>query len=91
MFITQAATCRFYRVAALFLAKFRRRRHLRDRAIAETAEYMREIYLDPAGQSGAMVRSRIAEVTEAVRSGDIFIGGLMGDRWTRLGSDDFGH
>ncbi|MFD2055989.1 hypothetical protein ACFSQT_23865 [Mesorhizobium calcicola] len=42
------------RVAALFLTKFRRRRrHLLDRAIAETAEYMREIYLDPAGQSGA--------------------------------------
>ncbi|UVK45575.1 hypothetical protein BPNPMPFG_001124 [Mesorhizobium sp. AR07] len=39
---------------------------------------------------GTMVRSRIAEVTEAVRSGDIFIGGLMGDRWTRLSSDDFG-
>jgi hypothetical protein len=38
---------------------------------------------------GTMVRSRIAEVTEAVRSGDIFIGGLMGDRWTRLSSDDF--
>ncbi|RVA17682.1 hypothetical protein EN935_36300, partial [Mesorhizobium sp. M7D.F.Ca.US.004.03.1.1] len=41
-------------VAALFLTKFRqRRRHLLDRAIAETADYMREIYLDPAGQSGA--------------------------------------
>lgn len=39
---------------------------------------------------GTMVRSRIAEVTEAVRSGDIFIGGLVGDRWTRLSSDDFG-
>lgn len=39
---------------------------------------------------GTMVRSRMAEVTEAVRSGDIFIGGLMGDRWTRLSSDDFG-
>jgi hypothetical protein len=39
---------------------------------------------------GTMVRSRIAEVTEAVRSSDIFIGGLMGDRWTRLSSDDFG-
>ncbi|TPM37189.1 hypothetical protein [Mesorhizobium sp. B2-3-4] len=39
---------------------------------------------------GTMVRSRIPEVTEAVRSGDIFIGGLMGDRWTRLSSDDFG-
>ncbi|TIT69011.1 MAG: hypothetical protein E5W90_01540 [Mesorhizobium sp.] len=39
---------------------------------------------------GTMVRSRIAEVTEAVRSGDIAIGGLMGDRWTRLSSDDFG-
>jgi hypothetical protein len=39
---------------------------------------------------GTMVRSRIAEVTEAVRSGDIFIGGLIGDRWTRLSSDDFG-
>ncbi len=38
---------------------------------------------------GTMVRSRIAEVTEAVRSGDIFIGGVMGDRWTRLSSDDF--
>ncbi|RVB80945.1 hypothetical protein ENZ75_14455, partial [Mesorhizobium sp. M7A.F.Ca.CA.002.04.1.1] len=41
------------RVAALFLTKFRRRRrHLLDRAIAETAAYMREIYLDPAGHSG---------------------------------------
>ncbi|TJX42308.1 MAG: hypothetical protein E5W21_24230, partial [Mesorhizobium sp.] len=41
------------RVAALFLTKFRRRRRrLLDRAIAETAEYMRKIYLDPAGQSG---------------------------------------
>jgi len=39
---------------------------------------------------GTMVRSRIPEVTEAVRSGDIFIGGLIGDRWTRLSSDDFG-
>ncbi len=42
------------RVAALFLTKFRRRRrHLLDRAIAETAEYMRKIYLDPAGQPSA--------------------------------------
>ena len=40
---------------------------------------------------GTMVRSRIPEVTQAVRAGDIFIGGLMGDRWTRLSSDDFGH
>ena len=39
---------------------------------------------------GTMVRSRIPEVMEAVRSGDIFIGGVMGDRWTRLSSDDFG-
>ncbi|WP_292113393.1 hypothetical protein [Mesorhizobium sp.] len=39
---------------------------------------------------GTMVRSRIAEVAEAVRTGDIFVGGLMGDRWTRLSSDDFG-
>ncbi|MDG4875706.1 hypothetical protein P9273_11420 [Mesorhizobium sp. WSM4935] len=39
---------------------------------------------------GTMVRSGVAEVTEAVRSGDIFIGGVMGDRWTRLSSDDFG-
>jgi len=39
---------------------------------------------------GTMVRSRIAGVAEAVRSGDIFIGGVMGDRWTRLSSDDFG-
>ncbi len=39
---------------------------------------------------GTMVRSLVAEVTEAVRSGDIFVGGLMGDRWTRLSSDDFG-
>lgn len=39
---------------------------------------------------GTMVRSRIAEVAEAVRCGDIFIGGLIGDRWTRLSSDDFG-
>lgn len=39
---------------------------------------------------GTMVRSRIPEVAQAVRSGDIFIGGLMGDRWTRLSSDDFG-
>jgi hypothetical protein len=46
------------------------------------------LFLRYAG--GTMVRSRIAEVTEAVRSGDIFIGGLMGDRWTRLSSDDFG-
>ena len=42
------------RVAALFLTKFRRRRrHLLDRAIVETAEYMRKIYLDPVGQPGA--------------------------------------
>ncbi|BCG80280.1 hypothetical protein MesoLj113b_38220 [Mesorhizobium sp. 113-3-3] len=39
---------------------------------------------------GTMVRSRIPEVAQAVRSGDIFIGGLVGDRWTRLSSDDFG-
>lgn len=39
---------------------------------------------------GTMVRSRITEVAEAVRAGDIFIGGLTGDRWTRLSSDDFG-
>ncbi|MER8695203.1 hypothetical protein NKI77_03405 [Mesorhizobium opportunistum] len=49
----------------------------------------RNVFFRYAG--GTMVRSRIAEVTEAVRSGDIFIGGLMGDRWTRLSSDDFGH
>ncbi|MBB6411010.1 hypothetical protein [Mesorhizobium sangaii] len=48
----------------------------------------RNVFFRYAG--GTMVRSRIAEVTEAVRSGDIFIGGLMGDRWTRLSSDDFG-
>jgi len=48
----------------------------------------KNVFLRYAG--GTMVRSRIAEVTEAVRSGDIFIGGLMGDRWTRLSSDDFG-
>jgi len=48
----------------------------------------RNLFFRYAG--GTMVRSRIAEVTEAVRSGDIFIGGLMGDRWTRLSSDDFG-
>src|SRR5882724_1916906 len=41
------------RVAALFLTKFRRRRrHLLDRAIVETAEYMRKIYLDPDGRPG---------------------------------------
>ncbi|MBZ9659530.1 hypothetical protein LB523_10780 [Mesorhizobium sp. ESP-6-4] len=48
----------------------------------------KDVFFRYAG--GTMVRSRIAEVTEAVRSGDIFIGGLMGDRWTRLSSDDFG-
>ncbi|TIN29876.1 MAG: hypothetical protein E5Y31_10240 [Mesorhizobium sp.] len=48
----------------------------------------RNVFFRYAG--GTMVRSRIAEVTEAVRSGDIFIGGLIGDRWTRLSSDDFG-
>ncbi|MBZ9668860.1 hypothetical protein [Mesorhizobium sp. ES1-3] len=48
----------------------------------------RNLFFRYAG--GTMVRSRIPEVTEAVRSGDIAIGGLMGDRWTRLSSDDFG-
>ncbi|MBZ9767910.1 MULTISPECIES: hypothetical protein [unclassified Mesorhizobium] len=48
----------------------------------------KDVFFRYAG--GTMVRSRIAEVIEAVRSGDIFIGGLMGDRWTRLSSDDFG-
>ncbi|WP_246678814.1 hypothetical protein [Mesorhizobium sp. B2-5-7] len=48
----------------------------------------RNVFFRYAG--GTMVRSRIAEVTQAVRSGDIAIGGLMGDRWTRLSSDDFG-
>ncbi|QPC95227.1 hypothetical protein GA829_20355 [Mesorhizobium sp. INR15] len=49
----------------------------------------RNLFFRYAG--GTMVRSRNAEVTEAVRSGNIFIGGVMGDRWTRLSSDDFGH
>ncbi|WP_245512350.1 MULTISPECIES: hypothetical protein [unclassified Mesorhizobium] len=48
----------------------------------------KDVFFRYAG--GTMVRSRIAEVAEAVRTGDIFIGGLMGDRWTRLSSDDFG-
>ncbi|WP_181178185.1 hypothetical protein [Mesorhizobium sp. B4-1-3] len=48
----------------------------------------KNVYFHYAG--GTMVRSRVAEVAEAVRSGDIFVGGLMGDRWTRLSSDDFG-
>jgi len=48
----------------------------------------RNLFFRYAG--GTMVHSRIPEVTQAVRSGDIFIGGLMGDRWTRLSSDDFG-
>ncbi|WP_027146368.1 hypothetical protein [Mesorhizobium sp. WSM3626] len=48
----------------------------------------RNLFFRYAG--GTMVRSRIPGVTEAVRSGDIAIGGLMGDRWTRLSSDDFG-
>ena len=48
----------------------------------------KDVYFRYAG--GTMVRSRIAEITEAVRAGDIFIGGVMGDRWTRLSSDDFG-
>ncbi|TPL88290.1 hypothetical protein FJ941_05190 [Mesorhizobium sp. B2-3-13] len=48
----------------------------------------RNLFFRYAG--GTMVRSRIPDVTEAVRSGDIAIGGLMGDRWTRLSSDDFG-
>ncbi|MES0203097.1 hypothetical protein [Mesorhizobium australicum] len=48
----------------------------------------RNVFFRYAG--GTMVRSRIAEVAQAVRSGDIAIGGLMGDRWTRLSSDDFG-
>ena len=44
------------RVAALFLTKFRRRRRrLLDRAIEETASYMRRIYLDP-GESNALVQ-----------------------------------
>ncbi|MBZ9706127.1 hypothetical protein LB543_05255 [Mesorhizobium sp. ESP7-2] len=38
----------------------------------------RNLFFRYAG--GTMVRSRIPEVTEAVRSGDIAIGGLMGDR-----------
>src|SRR4051794_28646363 len=42
-------------VAALFLTKFRRRRHLLDRAIAETAAYMKGIYLD-SGESNALVQ-----------------------------------
>ncbi|TGR38769.1 hypothetical protein EN841_34125, partial [Mesorhizobium sp. M8A.F.Ca.ET.198.01.1.1] len=40
------------RVAALFLTKFRRRR-LRDPAVAQTADYMRKLYLD-GGENKAL-------------------------------------
>src|SRR3569832_2166744 len=42
------------RVAALFLTKFRHRR-LGDHAIAQTANYMRELYLD-GGENKALVQ-----------------------------------
>lgn len=39
---------------------------------------------------GTMVRSRREEVLRAVREDKALIGGLAGDRWTRLGTDPFG-
>lgn len=38
----------------------------------------------------AMVRSGREDVMAALRAGDILIGGLAGDRWTRLSADPFG-
>jgi hypothetical protein len=39
---------------------------------------------------GTMVRSARKDVMAAVRGNDVFIGGLVGDRWTRLSADEFG-
>jgi hypothetical protein len=37
-----------------------------------------------------MVRSVNKDVIQAVRDNRALIGGLAGDRWTRLGTDEFG-
>ncbi|SFI49299.1 hypothetical protein SAMN05216304_1021000 [Bosea sp. OK403] len=39
---------------------------------------------------GTMVRSANKDVIQAVRDNRALIGGLAGDRWTRLGTDEFG-
>ncbi len=39
---------------------------------------------------GTMVRAARKDVMAAVRAEDVFIGGLVGDRWTRLSADSFG-
>jgi len=39
---------------------------------------------------GTAIRSTRKEVMDAVRSSDVLIGGLAGDRWTRLSADRFG-
>ena len=39
---------------------------------------------------GLMAYSRRPEISRAIESGEAFLGGFAGDRWTRLASDQFG-
>ena len=39
---------------------------------------------------GIMIYSRHADVTARIDADDLFVGGLAGDRWTRLATDQFG-
>ena len=39
---------------------------------------------------GMMIYSKRPEIRRAVESGEAFLGGFAGDRWTRLASDSFG-
>ena len=39
---------------------------------------------------GLMVYSNRADVAERIANGELFVGGLAGDRWTRLATDQFG-
>jgi hypothetical protein len=39
---------------------------------------------------GLMIYSSRADVRERIESDDLFVGGLAGDRWTRLSTDQFG-
>jgi hypothetical protein len=40
--------------------------------------------------AATMVHSNRADVLSAVENGEAFVGGFAGDRWTRLGTDEFG-
>jgi hypothetical protein len=58
------------------------------RAMTAHAYATRGVFFYYAG--GLMTFTRRPEIRRAIESGDAFLGGFAGDRWTRLASDTFG-